>query len=212
MKKQQLIAGAAFALCIIVFVIIAFTLPEAGPARFDERVAQAVHSLAGDSGEGWWKAVTQLGSSVAIVVVSLAYAAWFGWRNRTFGALWIPLAGIAAYGVNQVLKMMVDRPRPAGAWGIETDGASFPSGNAMLAAAVYGTIAASFVLYAAASRVVKATVGAVGFIIIIAVGFSRLYFSVHYFTDILAGYAAGACVMLAALHLLNMALSRVKRY
>ncbi|MWC28099.1 phosphatase PAP2 family protein [Paenibacillus sp. MMS18-CY102] len=207
MKKQQMIAGAAFVLCVALFGVLALTLPEAGPSRVDERVAQGVRTIAGNSGEECWRSVTQLGSSVAIV-----YAAWFGWRNRTISALLIPMAGAAAYGVNQVLKAIVDRPRPVGAWGIEVDGSSFPSGNAMLAMAVYGTIAVSFVLYAAASRAVKATVGAVGFLIIIAVGFSRLYFSVHYFTDILAGYAAGGSIMLAALHLLNLTLSRGKRY
>lgn len=211
MEKRTWIGGGAFLACAILLGAIVLSLPDAGPLAIDRNAAEAVQSLTGKQGEQMWKAVTNLGSPVIIVAVALLYSIWFGLRRRTWAALYIPAAGIVAYVLNQLLKGWVDRPRPEGAWGIEVDGASFPSGNAMLAMAVYGTITASFVLYALAGRAAKWIASIVGIIAIACVGFSRLFFGVHYVSDIAAGYAAGALIMLIALHLVHYSLNRNNR-
>ncbi|MBD3918875.1 phosphatase PAP2 family protein [Paenibacillus sp. PR3] len=208
MERRVWIGGGAFAICALLFGGIVLALPDAGPLTIDREAAEAVQSLAGQQGEKLWKAVTNLGSSVVIVAAALLYGIWFGIHRRTWAALYIPAAGVVAYVCNQLLKSWVDRPRPAGAWGIEVDGSSFPSGNAMLAMAVYGTITASFVLYALAGRTAKWIASTIGIIGIACVGFSRLFFGVHYLSDIAAGYAAGALVMLIALHMVNYTLNR----
>lgn len=207
MERQAWIGGGAVAISALLFGGIALALPDAGPLPIDREAAEAIQSM-GQQGEQFWEAVTNLGSSVVIVAVALLYSIWFGLHRRTWAALYIPAAGIVAYVVNQLIKSWVDRPRPAGAWGIEVDGTSFPSGNAMLAMAVYGTITATFVLYALAGRAAKWIASTVGIIGIACVGFSRLFFGVHYLSDITAGYAAGALVMLIALHLINYTLNR----
>ncbi|PWW05469.1 undecaprenyl-diphosphatase [Paenibacillus cellulosilyticus] len=208
MEKRAWIGGGAFLACAILFGGIVWSIPDAGPLAIDREAADAIQSLTGKQGEQVWKAVTNLGSSLIIVAVALLYSIWFGLHRRTWAALYIPAAGIVAYACNQLLKGWVDRPRPLGAWGIEVDGASFPSGNAMLAMAVYGTIALSFVLYAIAGRAAKWIASIIGIICIASVGFSRLFFGVHYLSDIVAGYAAGALVMLLALHLVHYSLHR----
>lgn len=208
MEKRVWIGGGAFALCALLFIAIWLQIPDAGPMTVDEKAAETVRSWAGTEGEAFWRSVTKLGSSSVIVAVSLLYAGWFGWRRRTAWALLIPVSGAVAYGVNQLLKMWIERPRPIEAWGIEVDGTSFPSGNAMLAMAVYGTIALSFMMYGSAGRFVNILTALIGLAVVAAVGFSRLFFNVHYFTDIVAGYAAGGLVTLAALHMLHKVLGR----
>ncbi|GMK41491.1 hypothetical protein PCCS19_45480 [Paenibacillus sp. CCS19] len=210
MERQAWIAGGAFAVSALLFGGIVLALPDAGPLAVDRQAAEAIQSM-GQQGEQLWEAVTNLGSSTVIVAAALLYSIWFGLHRRTWAALYIPASGIVAYVINQLLKGWVDRPRPAGAWGIEVDGSSFPSGNAMLAMAVYGTITASFVLYALAGRAAKWIASTVGIIGIACVGFSRLFFGVHYLSDIAAGYAAGALVMLPALHLIHHTLHRNPR-
>jgi len=196
---------------VLLFIIIAAMLPESGPLDIDEKAAEAVRSAAGHQGEQAWRAVTELGSSIVIIAAALVYTAWLGWRLLSAAALWIPAGGAAAYALNQGLKTWLRRERPADAWGIEFAGASFPSGNAMLAMTVYGTIALSFLLYTKAGRVAKSTAAVAGVVVIVCVGFSRLFFGVHYVTDIVAGYAAGGAVMLASLYMLGVSLKRKRR-
>ncbi|WP_127534177.1 phosphatase PAP2 family protein [Paenibacillus kobensis] len=205
------IGAVVLGVCVLLFIIIAAVLPESGPLMIDEKAAQAVRHMAGHQGEQVWKAVTELGSSTIIIAAALVYTAWLGWRLRSAAVLWIPAGGAAAYLLNQGLKTWLDRERPTGAWGIEFDGASFPSGNAMLAMAVYGTMMLSFLLYTKAGRVAKSTAAIVGVAIIVCVGFSRLFFGVHYVTDIIAGYAAGGAVMMVSLYLLGTSIKRKQR-
>src|SRR5215213_3146518 len=67
---------------------------------------------------------------------------------------------------------------------------SFPSGHAMESFVVYGMLAYFAVL---ALRTWKARVGVVcgAGLLVVLIGLSRMYLGVHYFSDVLAGYAAG---------------------
>jgi undecaprenyl-diphosphatase len=68
---------------------------------------------------------------------------------------------------------------------------SFPSGHSMLAATTYLTIAAILVQLQPRRRL-KAFVLAVAVVATLSVGASRVYLGVHWPSDVLAGWAAGA--------------------
>jgi undecaprenyl-diphosphatase len=68
---------------------------------------------------------------------------------------------------------------------------SFPSGHALVSLAVYGSLALVVARHTR-SRRRAAAILAVAAIWILAIGFSRLYLGVHFLSDVLAGYAAGA--------------------
>ena len=155
--------------------------------------------IAGTEGAGWTKAMQAaaiLGGSRVIIVLTLLLTAAAAWFMGIRKALWI-MAGVAvAYLVNSALKAWIARPRPAEAWGIEVDGFSFPSGNAMLAIALYGMFAIWMGKYGKIGKGAKTAIGWIAVQLIVLIGWSRLYFSVHYITDIIAGYAAGGFVVL----------------
>ena len=101
--------------------------------------------------------------------------------------LWIMLIGSEVF--NLLSKFALHRQRPGGGLYIENSFA-FPSGHAARAMALYGFIA--FILF----RSVRRQGSQVGIllaaaIIILAIGFSRLYLGVHFLSDVLGGYALG---------------------
>jgi undecaprenyl-diphosphatase len=137
------------------------------------------------------RVVTWLGSSVVMVPVIVAVGAFFLVRRRD----WRPgLALVAAFGgaviLYNVVKQAVERPRPPAAHMIgQASGFAFPSGHATGAIALWGMLAV--VLWARGPRRLRALVWPSAFLIVWAVGASRLYLGVHWFTDVLGGYALG---------------------
>ena len=133
-----------------------------------------------------------IGATGAAVVLAVSAVLWSGRRGRAAAALWLCCVGAEA--TTWALKFAVARARPAFLDGITAASPSFPSAHATVAGSVYGFVA----LLAAqgAGRGRGAVLGA-GAAIVLLVGFSRVFLSLHYLTDVLAGYAvAGAWLWL----------------
>jgi membrane-associated phospholipid phosphatase len=94
--------------------------------------------------------------------------------------------------LNVMLKIAFHRSRPT--WDdpiLMLETFSFPSGHAMGATLLYGFLAAFGVRNVQAWRWRVLAVLAAGMLIVL-IGFSRIYLGVHYLSDVLAGMAAGS--------------------
>jgi undecaprenyl-diphosphatase len=99
---------------------------------------------------------------------------------------------IGAIILSQALKAGYSRPRPdLVPHGARVYTMSFPSGHAMMSAAVYLTLAAILARTQKRARV-KLFMILMAALITIMVGVSRVYLGVHWPTDVLAGWAGGA--------------------
>jgi undecaprenyl-diphosphatase len=110
---------------------------------------------------------------------------------------WILLGGwLAAFAggglLDGVLKLVIRRPRPpyADAF-LQHFSWSFPSGHAMGSLIGYGMLAYVLMLLWIHRRSAQIAVALGAALLIVAIGLSRLYLGVHYFSDVVGGYAAG---------------------
>ena len=113
-------------------------------------------------------------------------------RQRRWGAaLSLVVVTGGAQLLDDVLKDHFRRTRPSSVLGlIPAQAWSFPSGHAMVAAAFYLFLAyLGWRLLTGWGRIVWPSL-LVGLVLL--VGLARLYLGVHYLTDVVAGYAAGA--------------------
>jgi undecaprenyl-diphosphatase len=94
--------------------------------------------------------------------------------------------------INQVLKYIVQRPRPDGFRLISEVGYSFPSGHSMVSMAFYGLCAWMVWTYER-DRILRWLCCLSFASIVVVVGMSRVYLGVHYASDVIAGF----CVSLA---------------
>jgi undecaprenyl-diphosphatase len=99
---------------------------------------------------------------------------------------------VCVVGINQVLKYIVQRPRPDGFRLISETGYSFPSGHSMVSVAFYGLCAWMVWTYER-DRIMRWACCLSFAFIIVVVGMSRIYLGVHYASDVIAGF----CVSIA---------------
>jgi membrane protein DedA with SNARE-associated domain/membrane-associated phospholipid phosphatase len=166
--------------------------------RFDRVVDDYLHAHATPPLTTFFLIVTALGSIEAMVLLGVIVAAILAWGRRwVFLGSW--LAAVAGSAVlNHLLKVLFARPRPHFEHPLLVETSySFPSGHAMESFVVYGMLAyfAVLALRSWESRV-AAVFGAA--LLVVLIGFSRMYLGAHYLSDVLAGYAAGG-VWLSAL-------------
>ena len=164
----------------------------------DVQLASWLRAHAGALGDRVALVVTIIGSPVAMAILTLVVAAML-LRLRW----WIVLNGwIAANAggalLDWVLKRVVHRPRPVGAGGfLYGTSFSFPSGHAMGSLIGYGMLAYLLVAFWPPARKRATLVIATVFTLVLAIGLSRLYLGVHFLSDVIGGYAAGAVWLVA---------------
>ena len=89
--------------------------------------------------------------------------------------------------LNQLLKRILQRPRPTGFRIVEETGYSFPSGHSMVSMAFYGYLIYLIYRYIK-NKYVKWTLITILSILICLIGISRIYLGVHYTSDVLGGF------------------------
>ena len=166
--------------------------------RYDRAIAAYLHSLATPPLTTFFLIVTALGSIEAIVLLGVVVSAAFAWRRRwLYLGTWLAAVG-GGVVLNQLLKGLFARPRPFFEHPLLVETSySFPSGHAMESLVVYGMLAYFALLALKTWRARTAVVFGTALLVLL-IGLSRMYLGVHYFSDVLAGYAAGG-VWLCAL-------------
>jgi undecaprenyl-diphosphatase len=134
--------------------------------------------------------VSLLGSEV-VLLLGVVLLGVFAWQRRwgAFSGLLLVTGG--AQVLNDVLKELFHRTRPAPVAGfISAQQFSFPSGHAMVSAAFYFFLAylAWRLVVGRAWRVVLVS-GLV--LLVLLIGLARLYLAAHFLSDVIAGYFAG---------------------
>lgn len=147
-------------------------------------------------------AASALANAPVIAALAVLLFAGLSVMRRSVAARFIVGAMVAGGAASALLKLAVGRARPDLVYDVATLGSAFPSGHALVATVVYGFVA-FLVAHRIRSRTGKALVAALGAVIAIAVGASRVVLGVHWATDVIGGWVAGAAVLsaLASLYL-----------
>ncbi|ARS36712.1 phosphatase PAP2 family protein [Pontibacter actiniarum] len=124
-------------------------------------------------------------------------------------AFWFTLGGV---GLSvQFGKDFVSRARPADVAYYTVAHFSFPSGHSTTAIAMFGLLAYLLYLHYQ-ERWQRRLVVWVAIILILTIGFSRIYLGVHYLSDVLAGFLLGALWLLVGISVIEVMRYRRRRY
>ena len=143
-----------------------------------------------------WQGITFLGSTLVITFLTLAVIVALALRKQWVGARYIALVMLSAVVIESAMKWTVQRARPDQVIDyVVPTSFSFPSGHALFATAFYGSFA--IVVSAGLSGGSRALVWVTAVTLVLAIGASRIFLGVHYPSDVIAGFLAGAfCIAL----------------
>jgi len=159
--------------------------------RYDMMVFDTVHKIDNPTMHRFMEAVTQLGSHAAIGTAAGVTALAMLRSGRRSDAWTVVVSTGGAMVINTLLKNIFQRQRPQElARRIALPKShSFPSGHSLLSAATYPIVAHHLVQRQSLGT--QAMVHTLAGLTILTVGFSRIYFGVHFPSDVLGGFAAG---------------------
>ena len=194
-----LVAIAVAAMLAWGFIVLLEEVSEGDTRAVDEAIILAFRvpgNPADPIGEPWFEEamrdITALGSAPTLIIAVLAVAGFLALAKAWRPAIFTLLASGGGLLLSSLLKYTIDRPRPdLVPHGNLIYTSSFPSGHSMMSAVVYLTLAALVTRLIERKRL-KGYALAVAMILTLLIGVSRIYLGVHWPSDVLAGWAAGA--------------------
>ena len=130
------------------------------------------------------KFITNFGGAIFLIVLTIVLFVVI--KNKKIGVSIFSNLVIVTI-LNQLLKGILQRPRPTEYRIIEETGYSFPSGHSMISMAFYGYLIYLIYKYVK-NKYIKWTSIVVLSLLICTIGISRIYLGVHYTSDVLGGF------------------------
>ncbi|MBR1376470.1 MAG: phosphatase PAP2 family protein [Bacilli bacterium] len=199
MKKKWILCG----ILITLFLIILISVLMGRELFIDNAIINFIRSFRNPT-EGnikLIKTITLLGDKyfVAALVVVIATILYFLNQKKDGYMMVLNLVNIAI--LNKGIKYIVRRPRPLDML-IEKDGFSFPSGHSMLSIGVYGFII--FLIWKSnLNKKYKILYTILISLLILIVGYTRLYLGVHYPSDVIGGYLLTSAYLIIFISYIN---------
>jgi undecaprenyl-diphosphatase len=198
-RRSSVLPGLlAVAAGVLIFVTIAINVKEGATQAFDRRLLLAMRQpgdlspIGSRSVQEAARDFTSLGGAAVLALVTLATAGFLALDGKKHMALFTCASVAGGVVMSSLLKDVFQRPRPEIVPHIVyASNTSFPSGHSMLSAVTYLTIGA-LLARSHERRALKAYFLVIAALLSIMVGVTRVYLGVHWPTDVLAGWTAGA--------------------
>lgn len=192
-------------ICLIIFFFILKNVLNKEIQKFDDTIYNVISKIISNPLTIFFKIITTLGSGYAVIPICIISIRYF-WKKKE--ARYIAVNLITIFFSNQLLKRIVERPRPEGFRIVEELGYSFPSGHSMVSMAFYG-----FFVYLIYKKVKNKNIKWISIslimLLILLIGISRIYLGVHYASDVLAGFVLSIAYLGLFTHIIKTTFKEV---
>jgi undecaprenyl-diphosphatase len=184
---------------MLAFFQLADEVVEGDTHAFDSAVLLSLRNpanVADPLGPAWLELaardLTSLGGYPVVILTTVCAIGFLLITGKQHAALLVLASIGGGMLLSSGLKTLFERPRPdLVPHVVHVYTMSFPSGHAMLSAATYLTLGA-LLARVQPKRVVRLYLLGVAILLTLLIGASRVYLGVHWPTDVLAGWCAGA--------------------
>jgi len=135
--------------------------------------------------------ITFLGSHTFLIPANLLLAFYFLFiKKHRWYSIKVPVVALGGLLLMTLLKQFFNRPRPLVPLLEPVRGLSFPSGHALMSVSFYGLLI--YLVWENVKEPIRKWLLISSLVIlIILIGFSRIYLRLHYFSDVIAGFSIG---------------------
>jgi membrane-associated phospholipid phosphatase len=171
--------------------------------RFDDKVFTYLQNHVSDENNQVMVFFTFLGKHEFLIPVNLMLIAYFLFiKKHRWYSIKVPAIALSSLALMFGLKHLFDRDRPLIPLLEEARGLSFPSGHALMSVTFYGLLI-YIVFKGFKNKALKWTLISLLLILILIIGFSRIYLRVHYASDVIAGFSVGLLWLVICVWVLN---------
>lgn len=192
MNKNKIIKIAGIIVFLTIFFFIAFSINKEYINRFDMYAYDLSQTINTPFTTFLFKIITSL-SGVEFVCLALVLCLLFIKNKKKRNT--VLLIAFLVVLINQIVKIIIARPRPEDIMMITEIGYSFPSAHAMFSFAFYGMFL-YYLLQSKMSKKKKILMGTVLCLLIILIPITRIYLGVHFASDVIAGVSLSASILL----------------
>lgn len=200
----------AFLLVLLPALFISWLVFSGNSHTVDEGVFENVSPYTTPERTQLMLLVSFLGKHSFLIPANVLLLLLFIFTKNRKAAITVAIVSLSSVTVMSLLKRTFQRHRPAGPLVDGITNFSFPSGHAFMSVAFYGLL----IWWASVSiqnKWLRWSFTALLCLIILTIGFSRIYLRVHYTTDVLAGFFFGAAWLMISFFLADkLERSRVK--
>lgn len=174
----------------IAFIYIAINVINQNTTQIDSFVYQKISALITDRFTDFMILMSYFGSGVFLTTFSLILIVMF-YKNEkySFYTAMIVINLVLSSLINVGFKYLIRRDRPDILQLVDIGGYSFPSGHSMVSMSFFG-----FFIYLCIINYKtkwKYLIISSLTLLILLIGFSRIYLGVHYFSDVIGGFSLG---------------------
>ena len=175
---------------------------------FDQKVFSFLNQYVSETNNQVMLFFTFFGTHNFLIPANLTLIAFYIFiKKHKWYSIKIPAIALSSLGLMFGLKYLFGRPRPDVPLVFHANGLSFPSGHALFSITFYGLLA--YIIYKNIQhKPLRWLLIVLLAVLMLIIGFSRVYLRVHYATDVIAGFCVGFMWLSFAIWMLN----RIERY
>jgi membrane-associated phospholipid phosphatase len=189
---MEIIVGSSLAaLAFLLFADLSNRVLAQEVLVFDQTITQQLYVLRSPVLTPVMLFLSFLGGVWTLLIGSTTLILYLLWKNYRREAILFLFTFATGFTLNLILKYVIARTRPDIAPLIQEILFSYPSGHSMNAFVFYALLA-YLTFHFTRNTVLTLGITGVCMILILLIGVSRVYLGVHYPSDVLAGFLAGA--------------------
>ena len=140
------------------------------------------------------KIISYIFEPIYIIILIIIISTILYFKKLKKDAIFLALTSLIGGIIELAYKEITQIARPLNSLITETS-SSFPSGHSMISVILFGFLI-YFSIKHLKSKSAKITITILSALLILIIGLSRIYLNVHWFSDVLAGFALGAFILL----------------
>jgi membrane-associated phospholipid phosphatase len=208
LSVELIIVLILFICALVVFILIAYRVLGLENPAFDLHVFDQVGKWVSPALTRFMLFITFFGNHKLLIPANIALVVYFLFiKKHKWYSIKVPVVAIGGVLLMFILKNFFNRPRPLIPLLEPAKGLSFPSGHALMSMSFYGLLI--FLVWEnLENRFWKWFLSAFLLVFILLIGFSRIYLRLHYFSDVIAGFAMGIIWLSLSIWIMR----RIERY